>query len=444
MVRGPVDTAADTGPRYLGNIGHHLGGDKEGTAERIEWLHKIGVTRQFKLVQSWSGWGVSHDGEGNVTVERSPRIDAALRQMKALGITPVGDLIVGSGVRKLDPTKTPALTAEDQEAARVEAQRLGAGELPVIQAPGARPLPAFGTAVFEKTVYDYAFKLVSEYKDDVRHWSGMNEIDLHAKGETGEAEMLAAAQKIAYRAAKDADPGCIVLSPSLVRRGTFVDELFAAGFADGADILNVHAHPANTPKLGTSTVLGNSGSEGIGTVRPFFEASGSEMPVWFGELSAPLAHSPRGVLGQAEAVVKQLCWAIDEPKVEAIHYLVMYNSPSYWGANLGFNNFYGEPHPAVNAVNTASHLIDGRAVLAKLGSLPEEVSHLRFAGDAGTETLVLWRDRGEGDLALRVRGDWAEVTNVIGRSRAAAADGGRVTLRVGVSPVYVNADGFLD
>ena len=444
IVPGPVDTAGDRAPRYLGNIGHHLANSDDGVAERVEWLRKAGITRQFKLSQSWSRYGAKHDGQGNVEVARSEKMDKALRLLYEAGITPVGDLIVGSPVRETDPSQTPALTEADQKAAQAAARRLGADQLPVIQPPGARPLPAFGTEAFEKTVYDYAFHLVDTYKDQIKHWSGMNEIDLHSTGTEVEARVLAEAQKIAYRAAKDADPEAIIIAPSLVRGAEFVDMLLEAGFAEGADILDVHAHPANAPDLHRSTVLGNTGTEGVGAVRPYLESSGVDKPVWYGEISAPLAHAPRGVKGQAEAVVKQLCWAIENPHVEAINYLVMYNSPTYWGANLGFNNFYGEPHPAVNAINTASHLIDGRERLEPIQSIPKGVSHLRFRGETNAQTLVVWSDNKQVDLELEVSGDEVSVIDVIGRRRGLTVDRGRVVISVGVSPVYVIAERFAD
>lgn len=444
VIRGPVDTDQDDAIRYLGNIGHHLANASSGVAERVEWLHKVGITRQFKLSQSWSRYGVKHDGKGNVEVTRSENIVNTARLLHKAGITPVGDLIVGSIARKIDKSKTPALTAEDQEAARVQAELVGEDEMPFIQPPSGPPLPAFGTEAFEKTVYDYAYKLVDTYKDQITYWSGMNEIDLHATGSRADAIILAEAQKIAYRAAKDADPNAIIIAPSLVRSSEFVDMLFEAGFGEGADILDVHAHPANVPDLHVSTVLGNTGSEGLGAVRPYLETSGVDKPVWYGEISAPLAHAPRGVKGQAEAVVKQLCWAIASPHVESINYLVMYNSPTYWGANLGFNNFYGEPHPAVNAINTASHLIDGRQLLQPLRSIPDKVSHLRFSGPDGTETIVVWADDVELILDLRVAGSSVSAVDVIGRSLDLKVTHGRVRVPVGVSPVYVNASEFAD
>lgn len=243
------------------------------------------------------------------------------------------------------------------------------------------------------------------------------------------AGVYARASRILYEAMQEADPTAQFVTASLVRRSPFTDELIRQGFAQFADHVDVHAHPYAAPAIANS-VIGNTATEGLGVLQQL--AKKQPLSVYYGEVSAPLAHSPNGVVGQAEGIHKQLAWALKKPAVKALSYLVLYSS----GAQLGFCNIYGDPLPANNAINVAAHLLDGRRILADLEGLPKGVEQIRILGADGRETLLLW-SRTPTTITLPCPASEIELVDVIGRRSRRGVAGGVLTLMVDASPLYI-------
>ena len=433
VIRGPLK-AADSDSRYLGTVGHWLlSRDTESAVSRMRWLHQVGLRGHQKLSQAWSAWGIRHDGKGNVSFEPQEKVRRVLAEANRLGITVVGDLIPGYPLSAKG--RTVKLSAAEKK--EIEANGIDTSQPAqlVLQPWGARPLPPYGTDAFEKTLRDYVSRLVSHYRGRIRYWGGTNEIDLHANPGTDlVARVFAEATRIIYETLKETDPEAVFVNSSLSRRSAFTQKLLNHNYLDYCDIVDVHAHPARVPDLEAYTI-GNNRREGLGIVKAFMAEHGFSKPVWYGELSPPMAHSPRGARGQPAGIVKQLAWAMASDKVEALSYLVVYNGPDYkWPG--GFNNFYGDPLPGVNAVNTASHVLDGRRVLPPVKELPTGVEQLRAVDEAGLETLVLWSQTSQtvevpaGDTTVRA-------LDVIGRPLKVTRRDGKVVFRVNRDPVYL-------
>jgi len=439
VLRGAVDRKTDTGIRRLSCTGHWLFAATEPQFSqamgRLDFLHDVGITRQVKVNQSLGAWGLRHDGQGQVTLEPRPELDRFLDKARQLDIEIVGDLGVGYPLDDALKNGLPPLIQAEQETILARAQAMTAGRPMTLQPVGLLPLPPYGSTYFDATLRRMATLMAQTYKGRVASWCGDNEIDLHvgAKAPKATAELYAHATRIVHDAIKAADPRSGYSSGSLARESAFTTALFANGYATAQDMLDIHAHPADAPQRLSAPALGNSPNEDLGTIPKRF----SDRPVIYGELSAPLAHSPDGVKGQAEAVVKQLCWAINHPRVRALAYLVVYGSPTYGDANLGFNNKYGDPHPGVNALNTASHLIDGRRRLPDLKGLPETVQHLVVDNPQGNATVVLWNPGRDLQVTVPVNGKTARKIDVIGRSIPLTVTDGCVTTIIGNAPCYL-------
>jgi hypothetical protein len=438
VVQGPVAKDQDTGPRVLATVGHWLlKKDMDGVLGRIRFLWRSGITRQHKINQSWSAWGLKHDGEGNVTFTPDPRIDQVIDEANRLGITLVGDLSTGY-IRTdlLRDGKNMPQTEADQKAAIAKAKDIVDPKDLQLRPYGARSVGHFGTPVFEKTYEDAARLLTSHYKGRIEYWTGDNETDLHAGKATEQiAEVYSTAVKALYRGLKQGNPNAIYISPSLCRKNDFTYKLQKFGFMDACDILDVHAHPLDAPDL-DSPVIGNSTKEGLGLVIDYLNQSKSNKPVWYGEVSAPVSHSFDGASGQVENLVKQLAWAINNEHVQGLSYLVVYNGHDYsWPS--GMCNLGKEPLPAINAINTASHLLDGRKKLSPLSNLNASIQQLRVADKAGKQTLLLW-NHAETRVWIKVESE-AMLIDLLGihHTKLKPNSKGMVQVEVGKTPVYV-------
>ena len=436
VVWGPVDVSRDATSRRLACVGHWLAARPvENAFEKLEWLHRVGVTQHQMLSLAWSAWGVKHDGKGNVTIGEAPVIDGLLDKAGELGIRVVGDLKFGylrSDLKR--EGGQAALTAEEQEAnarqARVEDLARGIRIVPY----GARPLPPYGTPEFEKTLHDYAHAVVSRYKDRVKLWCGDNEVDNVGAATPAVAAVYAHASRVIYKAVKEADPEAEFITASLVRRSGFTDELLRLGYARFSDHVDVHAHPYRAPRI-SDPLIGNSHREGLGVLLPYLaEGTENACSVYYGEVSSPLAHFPNGATGQAEGVLKQLGWTLKHPIVKSLAYLALYD----YAACLGFCNLYGDPLPANNAINVASHLLDGRPLLDNLPGLPDNVEQICVAGGGDLQTLMLWSDQSQ-TVLIPCQGTEVDLIDLLGRTGRASVADGNVAVHVTPAPQFVRA-----
>lgn len=438
VVDGPVVKDQDTGPRVLSTVGHWLlKKNMDGVLNRIRFLWRSGITRQQKINQGWSTWGLAHDGNGNVTFTPNPAIDTLIDEAKKLGITLVGDLSIGY-IRTdlLRAGKQMPQTEAEQKAAIAKAKDIHDLKDLMLRPYGARSVGHFGTPIFEKT-YEQAGRLMAQhYKGRIDYWCGDNEIDLHAGKATEQiAQVYSTAVTALYRGIKQGNPNAVYVSPSVCRKNEFTYKLMKFGFMDACDILDVHAHPIDAPDLDAPTI-GNSTKEGLGVVIDYLDQSKKNKPVWYGELSAPVSHSVDGAKGQVENLVKQLAWAINNDHVEDLSYLVVYNGYDY-GWPSGMCNLGKEPLPAVNAISTASHLLDGRKKLPPLSYLKSTIQQLRVADKAGKQTLVIW-NHADTQAWLKVKGD-VQCVDLLGIKKTTLKPNSMSMVQIPVSntPVYV-------
>jgi hypothetical protein len=437
VIWGPIIPKLDDSRRLLSCVHPWLIENIEQALLHFQWLHTLGITRQQKLSLAWRSWGARLLLNEKVVVKPAPNLDLVLKEAQKFGITVIGNLEMGwldlERYKSLSPSQEGGVDNNSQP--QIKKTPVDHANLLSLREPGGSRLPPYKTKAFEKVLQDYTVQLVSRYKDRIHMWTGSNEIDLKIASRTTDiARMYADATRILYRSLKKADSKAIFVSPSLAIQSEFTDILFKEGFGDNVDILDVHDHPTQAPKLSAPTL--GIGRGGLAIVESYRQSKNSRKPVWYGETSAPLAHSPDGVWGQAEAVVKQLAWAIKNPSVQSLSYLVMNNQPSHVDTALGFNNRYGDPHPVVNSINVASHLLDGRRKLPDLKTLPKDVEHLRVSAKDERETLVLWSER-ETPIRLKVRDPQVVQVSLLGRRSIISAEGKTISININSVPQYL-------
>ena len=133
-------------------------------------------------------------------------------------------------------------------------------------------------------------------------------------------------------------------------------------------------------------------------------------------------------------MLKQLGWALKHPTVKSLAYLVLYDN----GACLGFCNLYGDPLPANNAINVASHLVDGRPLLDDLPGLPDNVEQVCVAGGGDLQTLMLWSHQSQ-TVLIPCQGTEVDLIDLLGRTDRVSVADGKVAVHVTSVPQFVRA-----
>jgi hypothetical protein len=200
-------------------------------------------------------------------------------------------------------------------------------------------------------------KYVNRYKDRIHVWKSYNEIDIAGKMP---ADQYARIARILYEAVKEADPEATMIGASLVYIGSdWCERLFGGtDFTRWHDVYDIHAHPMNPPRIGGS--IGNGPREGLTGLAARIAEGAPEKPVWYGEVSPPLSHAEGGQWEQASNVVKQAAFAVAEPKVQVMAWLVPYGGGVPEIATSGPSHL---PYPAVVAI----HFSRGKRRCVELG-----------------------------------------------------------------------------
>jgi hypothetical protein len=428
VLLGPVDRTKDQKPRLMGSYYEWFTeiGDAQ-VASKLRWLNRVGMTKQQGLYDSWTAWGMNHDGAGNVSITTAPRIDFALATAASLNIDVIGQL------------------AEGYYKEFVFGQRISN-----LYEGDVQFYPAYGTAAWDNTFTQYATLLVNRYKDRIKIWGGKNEIDLGMDQSDHAAEVHAAATAKMWAGVQAADPTAIYLKSSLVRSNSTTPNLKNHGFLNYGQATDVHSHPGIAPSLHWDN-LGEGSNEGRSMLLAFRYTGG----VWFGEINAPESRNYWGALGSAGDIIKQMAWAVNlrdvsNAPVQGMMYLTAYNDDVVWSYNDGFNNQMGDPLPQVNAANVANHWIDGRNVLAPLADMPIGVEHIRVdvanLDPSYPQAVVVWNDgnnlwlngiNATRSVTFNVTGANVKVVNYLGQESTLTATNGKVTVKAGPMPLIL-------
>ena len=161
-----------------------------------------------------------------------------------------------------------------------------------------------------KNYGEYVYQTVKRYKDHFTYWSVWNEPNIRPFW-TPEPnpDHYAKLLKIAYRAAKKADPECRICAPVVAPLGEwdqkFVERLYQLGCKDYFDVFDYHYYRNNPPEKEVPAELAD--------IRALMNRYGDDKPIWISEtgVSGMIAGKPESYEKQAALVVRNqlLCLA---------------------------------------------------------------------------------------------------------------------------------------
>ena len=333
----------------------------------------------------------------------------------------------------------------DRAVAAAQASGLRTLGLIAYCASWARAIPGEYTSP-PRDVRDYAdfvYRVVSRYKDRVRHWELWNEPDspVFWKPKPDAAE-FAALLKAGYEAAKRADPDCVVMPAGLLvgmnhwDQWGYLDELFSAGVLGHFDRFAWHAYcDPNSPERGQY-------AERTRSLVDRLRGHGFTGSVWLTEEGWHThgVKSPRIVSEeqQADYLVRAHVLALSTPGVETFFWFLFRD-----GGNREDDpeQSYGILHPdstpkrAFPAYAAMTRLLRGAKSEGPVPvkGLPIDILAYRFVrlqgGEARTVT-ILWRPDGQVPARLRAKAILDAYGNPLPR------DGEVWNVLIGSSPVY--------
>ncbi|ATG89415.1 hypothetical protein [Methylomonas koyamae] len=235
-----------------------------------------------------------------------------------------------------------------------------------------------------------------------------------------------------YETVHKARNDAIYLGGSLVRpgEGDWFEQVLQLGLDNYQDAWDVHAYPQRPPRFGGP--IGNGELEDERGVLAAYASLGktNKLPFWLGETGAKAMHGFSGRRWQAEQVAKIVAWANSRNDYLGVAFCIAHEYDlaygRLWDYSLGHK-------PGEAALYTAGALIDG------LPYRPLNTHDANIQAGYFGETLMVWREQGEGEwpLPLDAKQAWVLV-DVVGRVRALATDSsGRACVPLSASPVYI-------
>lgn len=268
-----------------------------------------------------------------------------------------------------------------------------------------------------------------------RFFKASNEIDIRHEPEWQKlrepAHWLERA-KSEYQMVHQARNDAHYLGGSLVRpgEGDWFEQVLQLGLDNVQDAWDVHAYPQRPPRFGGP--IGNGELEDERGVLAAHASLGktNKLPFWLGETGAKAMHGFSGRRWQAEQVAKIVAWVNSRTDYLGVAFCIAHEYDlaygRLWDYSLGHK-------PGEAALYTASALIDG------LSYRPVDTHDANIQAGYFGETLMIWREQGEGvwPLQLDTKQNWLAV-DVVGSVRELAVDSaGRANVPISASPIYI-------
>lgn len=222
------------------------------------------------------------------------------------------------------------------------------------------------------------------------------------------------------------------LGGSLVRpgEGDWFKQVLRLGLDQYQDAWDVHAYPQRPPRFGGP--IGNGDLEDERGVLATYASLGktNRLPFWLGETGAKAAHGATGRRWQAEQVAKIVAWVNSRADYLGVAFCIAHEYDLAYGRIWDYSMGH---KPGEAALYTASALIDG------LPYRPVDTHDANIQAGYFGETLMIWREQGEGSWPLKLDGKQAwVVVDVVGQVRDVPVDAaGNATLALSASPQYL-------
>lgn len=306
----------------------------------------------------------------------------------------------------------------DEQGRRLHAMVLFNGKAPWMQGPPATDE--------ERAQYgEFVYRTVNRYKDVARAWEIWNEPNIPSFWPNPSARDYAALLKVAYRAAKRADPGCTVIagSTSTVDLGFLRAILFDQGGWDFADAISIHPY----------SMGGGPASQELAEIlrmtRAVVTKDGVSKPIWITEIGWTTDGTLPSELSQAEYLVQEYAVALAEG-VEKVFWFTLGDWSEKWGLLAGRYNRpdfgYTSTYRTKRGFYTLKHLINrlapegGRPAFLGYLPAPEGVTAMAFLadGDPARPVAVYWTAFGEKATVTLGQQDGLHALNAHGKTVA--------------------------
>jgi len=222
---------------------------------------------------------------------------------------------------------------------------------------------------------NYVSKTVERYKGSFKYWSIWNEPNiLPFWAPEPNVEQYAKLLKKAYKAAKNADPDCVICAPVVAPVGQwdkkFVGRLLQLGCMDSFDVFDYHYYRNNMPEKEVS--------DEIADIKAFMRRYGEEKPIWISEsgVSALIENKPDSYHRQAALVVRNhlLSFACG---VQRFFYFDLQNwndtPKETWDSKLGLIEAGWTPKPSYHAYRTMVKEVDYKKIIGRCPMPDEEL-----------------------------------------------------------------------
>jgi len=293
------------------------------------------------------------------------------------------------------------------DAAMEVAERFG------IQVLGLITTTPFGHAPATEEELDrfahFVRSVVERYRDRVHFWEIWNEPNLGMFWGPGVDPLAyAAALRVGYRAAKEADPSCRVLGMSTLGMDIhFIRKVLESPAAPPFDILSVHPYRDLRDIDLCNDRPDITMREDVRVVRNLLHEFGRDAPIWFTEMGRNTSSAAEGegisLTAQAAYSAKMHVMAA-ATGIEKLFQYELYAPPAtpenkeyYYG--ILHSDF--SPKPAYNALRTMTAKLAG---LRYEGSVLAEDSCARgyLFGNDERNVLVLWAVKDRAEISLPV------------------------------------------
>jgi hypothetical protein len=288
---------------------------------------------------------------------------------------------------------------------------------------------------------EYCYQLVTHYKGLCKTWEVYNEPNIGFWLPKPDPIAYARLLKIAYAAAKRADPTCTVLG--VCTAGTdlgYIETVLKQGTAQSMDALSIHPYryPGSPEK--TSFVQEVTRAHDLMTKYGI-----GDKPIWLTEIGWPTQKDPAGVTEQASGnyLIRMYVQAMSLPFVRGVIWYDFQDDGSdvkYNECNFGLIHWQTyAPKGNYVAYKMLTQYTAGKKVSRRL--LPTDVNDRRYCyefSDAKSHVLVAWCDGGAASATIKTGMRSVNVRLADGRVKKMQTLGGNLSLPLDDMPVFID------
>ncbi len=294
---------------------------------------------------------------------------------------------------------------------------------------------------------EYCYQMVQRFKHLCKHWEVYNEPNIGFWKPKPDPEAYARLLKIAYAAAKRADPDCTVVG--VCTAGTdlkFIRAVLEDTGSEPMDALSIH--PYRYPRSPEASGFTDEVTRARDLLAEF---GGRDQRLWLTEIGWPTHVGPRGLSEDASArmLVRMYVQAMSLPFVGPIIWYDFQNdgmNAEYNEHNFGlirWDDFSAKA--GYLAYRMMTRALAGKAFARRLDLDDRAAYAYVFAAD-DEKTIVAWyapAEEAEGDdeprhsVALRLDGNTAEVSAIAGQIETIALGDGTLPVTLTGSPVFI-------